>query len=171
MTQRPQDPMRILVIDDDPDHREIMRRSLESCTPPYHVETTDSAADGLRRLAEGEFSLLLLDYNLHETDGLSVLKDLAERFPLLPTILVTGSGSEAVAAKAIKSGAYDYVVKDPNYALLLPLVVREALERHHLREENRRLQEEILRKERLATINILSAGIAHNIPNPLLTIQ
>jgi len=118
MTRRPHDPMRILIIDDDPDHREIMRRSLESCTPPYHVETTDSAADGLRRLAEGPFSLLLLDYNLHETDGLSVLKDLAERFPRLPTILVTGGGSEAVAAKAIKSGAYDYVVKDPNYALL-----------------------------------------------------
>jgi len=171
MTQRLQDPLRVLVIDDDPDHREIMRRSLASCTPPYHVETTDSAADGLRRLEEGEFSLLLLDYNLRETDGLSVLKDLAERFPRLPTILVTGGGSETVAAKAIKSGAYDYVVKDPNYALLLPLVVRESLERHRLREENQRLQEEILRKERLASINILSAGMAHNIRNPLVTIQ
>ena len=171
MTRRPQDPIRILVIDDDSDHREIMRRSLESCTPPYRVETTDSAADGLRRLAEGEFSLLLLDYNLHETNGLSVLKDLGERFPRLPTILITGSGSEAVAAKAIKSGAYDYVVKDPNYAVLLPLVVRDTLDRHRLREENRRLQEEIRRRERLVTVNILSAGLAHNIRNPLVTIQ
>src|SRR4030042_2731638 len=141
MTQPPQDPIRILVIDDELDHREIMRKSLESCTPPYHVETTGSVTEGFRRLAEGPCSLLLLDYNLHETDGLSVLSDLAERFPRLPTILVTGGGSEAVAAKAIKSGAYDYAVEDPNYAVLLPLVVRDALERHRPGEENQRLQE------------------------------
>jgi signal transduction histidine kinase len=171
MTQSPQDPLRVLVIDDDPDHREIMRMSLESCTPPYCVETTGSAADGLLRLAKNPFSLLLLDYGLQDTDGLSVLQDLAKKFPRLPTILVTGGGSEEVAAEAMKLGAYDYVVKDPNYALLLPLVVRDALERHWLREENQRLQEEIRRRERLLTVNVLSAGLAHNIRNPLVTIQ
>jgi signal transduction histidine kinase len=171
MMRLSQDPVRILVIDDDPDHREIMRRSLESCTPPYWVETTGSAAEGLKHLTKSHFSLLLLDYNLQDTDGLSVLQDLAKKFPRLPTILVTGGGSEEVAAKAMKLGAYDYVVKDPNYAVLLPLVVRDTLERHWLREENRRLQEEIRRRERLVTVNILSAGLAHNIQNPLVTIQ
>jgi signal transduction histidine kinase len=171
MMQLLQDPIRVLVIDDDPDHREIMRVSLESCTPPYCVETSGSAADGLLRLTKSQFSLLLLDYNLQETDGLAVLQDLAKRFPRLPTILVTGGGSEEIAAKAMKLGAYDYVVKDRNYAVLLPLVVRDTLERHRLREENQRLQEEIRRRERLLTVNILSAGLAHNIRNPLVTVQ
>ena len=169
--ERTAPPSRILVIDDDPSHAAIMRKSLESCDPPFLVETTDLVSDGFQRLEQGRFSLLLLDYSLRETDGLSVLVTLGERFPGFPAVLITGSGSEAVAAKAIKSGAYDYVVKDENYALLLPLVVRDAIERHRLREENRRLQEEILRKERLATVNILSAGLAHNIRNPLVTIQ
>lgn len=165
------DHRRVLVIDDEEAHCAIMRRSLESCHPPFAVDTTDSVSDGFERLEREPFALLLLDYSLRETDGLSVLARLAARFPNLPTVLVTGSGSEAIAAKAIKSGAYDYVVKDANYGSLLPLIVRDTLNRHRLKQENRRLQEEVIRKERLATINVFAAGMAHNIRNPLVAIR
>jgi signal transduction histidine kinase len=161
----------ILVIDDEESDRTIMRRSLEAAGSPYEVEATGSVSDAFRELEQRAYSLVLLDYTLRETDGLSVLGRLGERFPDLPVVLVTGSGSEAVAAKAMKAGAYDYVVKDTNYASILPLVVRDSLERHRLKHENRQLREEFVRKERQAALHLLSAGIAHDIRNPLVTIR
>src|SRR5581483_10655878 len=67
-----------------------------------------------------------------DVDGLACLRELRRLRPDLPVVMVTGSGSEAVAVEAMKLGAADYVVKHATYGHAVPGVVREVLGRRAL---------------------------------------
>jgi PAS domain S-box-containing protein len=77
------------------------------------------------------------------TGGLEVLRTLAQRGALPPTIMVTGHGDEAMAVEAMKLGAGDYLVKDVDgrYLTLLPTVVARVLHQQRLMEEKRQAEE------------------------------
>lgn len=74
----------------------------------------------------------VLDYRLPDADGLTCLRELRGLRGDLPVVIVTGSGSEAVAVDAMKLGAADYVVKHGTFVQVVPRVVREALGRRAL---------------------------------------
>src|SRR5207249_795888 len=72
------------------------------------------------------------DYRLPDADGLECLREIRQRWPDVPVVVITGAGSEEVAVEAMKLGASDYLVKHGKYLVTVPVVVREALGRREL---------------------------------------
>ena len=152
--------LRILVVDDNPDHALLQKVALEGALKA-EVQIAASGAACLKRLSQGQrFELVLLDYSLPGEDGLELLKAIQKDGEETPVIMVTGQGDERVAVEAMKQGAYDYVTKSGDYLLTLPLVVEKALERHRLLLQQRRIQEDIRRtNDELAALNAVITAV------------
>lgn len=119
--------IRILLVDDDDVDRESIRRYFRRLNLPYVLETAASETEALEALDKGEFDLILLDYNLQTATGFDILPHTGNT----PVIFVTGGGSEEIAVRAMRQGAYDYLVKDQDYNYLnaLPITISSVLKR------------------------------------------
>ena len=130
----------VLIVDDEAAARYGMRRALEKENYQVHeAENTDEA----ERIVEANTpNVVLLDVKLAAESGLDYLPSLVSRKDPPRVIIVTAHGSERMAVEAIKMGAYDYLAK-PFDVDELRILVRNALEAHHLQEENERLRGEL----------------------------
>ncbi|MGA9349033.1 MAG: response regulator, partial [Anaerolineae bacterium] len=146
--------MRILLVEDNVDHRELMSLALTGHDPTWLVEEVASGEEALRRLAgEEAYDLVFLDYSLPRRNGLEVLERIRRGEAPPPVVMVTGRGDEQVAVRAMKAGAYDYVVKGKGYLQRLPVVARRAVEAHQLAVDRKRAEEEI--RQRTAQLEAL----------------
>jgi len=107
-----QDGRLVLIIDDNADDCEACIRVLSKAADiRYRFEAAADGPSGLRAIAVHDPDIVLLDYSLPGSDGLLVLGEIRQLYPNLPVIMLTGQGSETVAAKGIKAGASDYFSK------------------------------------------------------------
>lgn len=105
------DRLRVLLVDDNAEDRALAVRALQREHPAIEsVQPTDQAAL-TAALATGGFDLVVTDYSLRWSDGLTVTRAVKERLPLCPVVMYTGTGNEAVAVAAMKLGVDDYVLK------------------------------------------------------------
>lgn len=139
--------IRILYIEDDPGLARLMQKILQR--RGFVVDVASNGEDGLAMLRSNGYDLLLLDYNMPFMGGMDVIRMLSAEGNLVPMIMVTGEGNEAVAVEALKLGASDYIVKDADmkYMDLLPSVVDQVLYRQQLVKERRQMQETVRESE------------------------
>jgi signal transduction histidine kinase len=164
-------PIDVLLVEDNPRHAGLIRDELEIELPTATVTVAGSVGEAHAVLAEKRFDLMILDFRLPDGDGLEILRQLKADGRREPVVFVTTSSSTAIAVEAMKIGAEDYIVKEEGYVSVLPFVVREVIERARLRAERGDLERRLARAERLASLNTLMAGIAHNLNNPLTTVR
>ncbi len=147
-------PLRILLADDNLDDRLLTCRELRKRFPLVQVEEVADADALARALVAGQFDAVITDFQMGWTDGLEVLEQVRKRRPDCPVIMFTGTGSEAIAVAAMKSGLDDYVVKSPKEFARLPDAVWFALQRREAVRERLRLE------SRLSQIlNLLNVGV------------
>src|SRR5690348_8707341 len=140
----------ILVIDDEAEIREGLELLLSS--EGYSVTSAETGESGLSRLEQEPYDLLLLDVSLPDRNGLDLLRDIRQRDPHLPIVLITAYGSIDMARQAFKSGAQDYITKPWSNDELLAQVAL-AIEGRRLREENVQLKRAL--KQRYNFPNII----------------
>jgi DNA-binding NtrC family response regulator len=132
--------LRMLVVDDEA----IVRESLGAWfgQEGHQVATAENAKEALRLCAASRFDIALVDIRMPGLDGLELQARLAAADPELTIILMTAYASVDSAVRAMKAGAYDYIVKpfDPDD---LSLLVKRAAEHRSLRAENVRLKKSI----------------------------
>ena len=137
----------ILIIDDSEDDQLLYRRAFKNAVPPYCLIMASSAKFGFECIANSTPDLILLDYNLPDMDGISLMKKLAESSASpIPIIMLTSEGNAATAVEAMRNGVDDYIVKDTEglFLRLLPGVVAHVLAAQAQREQTLRLQKETL---------------------------
>lgn len=117
--------MKVLVVEDDASTQEVIQRVLED-QPNLVVETVGRGDEAMETLDEQTVDVVLLDYRLPETDGLQILEQIRAQHPDVAVIFLTGEGSEQVAYEALRTGAVDYLTKDPDTYQRLPDVIRQA---------------------------------------------
>lgn len=139
------EPPRLLLIDDSPADRALALRELRGAFPNLQFTEIDSAEALAAALEAGGFDLVISDIAMPWAAGLGNLRAIKARWPACPVIILTGAGSEQIAAEAIRAGLDDYVLKTPQHIANLPLVVRLALgrtrQRMALRESESRYRD------------------------------
>jgi two-component system response regulator AtoC len=128
---------RLLLVDDEPAMLFALKELVESRR--HEAVLARSGKEALDRL-DG-VDTVVTDYAMPEMDGVQFLKSVNERDASLPVILLTAHGSERIAVRAMKTGAYEYVTK-PFDIDEMGLVIDRALEARSLRVQNRRLTAE-----------------------------
>ncbi|HEY2585038.1 MAG TPA: diguanylate cyclase [Tepidisphaeraceae bacterium] len=136
--------MKLLIIEDDPDQRDLIRQTLEAHFGPGTVDGAATIADALRANVDA-FDLILSDYNLPDGTGLDLLERMRHAEIGTPVILVTGENVGRTAVEAIRRGAMDYVVKFGEYLFTIPLVVEKNLTAAKVERENKRLRQDLER--------------------------
>lgn len=131
---------RLLLIDDSPDDRVLIRRELSQEFPHLEIEEITEAKSLSQALSAGNFDLVITDYQLRWNDGLTVLRELKSCYPDCPVIMFTDSGSQEVAVEAMKAGLDDYLIKSPKHYVRLPIAVRSAWQRAESQRKAERLQ-------------------------------
>ncbi len=145
---------RVLYMEDDPGAARLFQKKLERLG--YAVDVASNGEEGLVRFNTCTYDLIAVDQRMPIHDGLEVIRLLAQRGPLPPTIMITGAGDETVAVEAMKLGAGDYIVKDVEggYLELLPAVIEQLLQKQRLIEERKQALDSLERRNRdLATLN------------------
>ena len=111
---------RVLVIDDEPDIRELIDLTLSRMG--LAAECAGTVAEAREHLAEGRFQLCLTDMRLPDGDGLEMVRFIAEHYPQTPVAVITAFGSAENAVAALKAGAFDYLAKPVGLEQLRALV-------------------------------------------------
>ena len=127
----------VLIIDDESAIRESLETLLE--LEGYAVSSAASGEEGLARIGEQSFDLVLLDLALPDRDGMDLLAEIRTQDPQLSIIMVTAYGTVENAVKAIQSGAANFIQKPWDNEKLLA-DVRAAVARHRAEEENVQLK-------------------------------
>ncbi len=130
----------ILVVDDEPDMRELLRDVLQE--RGCRVALAQSGREALKRLGEDEYAVVLTDLRMKEMEGIELLKEIKRSYPETNVIIMTAFGSVETAIEAMKQGAYDYLVK-PIKTEELVRVTERALREAALRQEVNRLRREV----------------------------
>ncbi len=125
----PETGPRILIIDNDPDSRALVRLVLRQELPHLILEEIADAVSFAEAFGRADFELVILDPRLPWADGLAVLHAVKGRWPSLPVILLTDRGGEDLGVRAAKLGADDFLIKDPGGFVNLPLAVLGTLSR------------------------------------------
>ena len=134
------EPATLLVADDDPGLRESLERTLTR--EGFHVVLASDGNAALERLRGGGIDLVLTDLKMPGLTGIEVLRAAKAIAPDVDVILLTAFGTVEEAVRAMKAGAYDFLTKPFQRPQVLRLI-RQALERRDLIQQNRELQQRL----------------------------
>lgn len=131
----------ILLIEDEHDHADLIRRALGGGLPACRISHVETLAAGRELVLQDPPQLALVDYRLPDGSGNEFIAWSEGRFPV---ILLTAFGNERNAVEAIKAGALDYVIKSPemfaDMTHLVERVLRDWKNRHDRKQAESRLE-------------------------------
>ena len=138
------EPMKILVVDDEPSIREVLQRGLTQMGG-HSVEVAQNGLEAIEKIEKDVFDLVLTDMKMPEMDGMELLKTIKGTRPEMMVIIMTAYGSIETAVEAMKIGANDYITKPIDFNELL-IHISKAQKEGLLLRENRLLRMEVRKK-------------------------
>ena len=136
----------ILLVEDNAAHVELILRAFSSTLPECKVDTCSSLGKAQELISSHLPQVVITDLNLPDGKGLQLLAE-SQQQPY-PLILMTSYGDENIAVDAIKSGAYDYIVKSPENFDTMPRAAERVLREWDNTTNTLRIQKELFHKER-----------------------
>jgi signal transduction histidine kinase len=179
MPVSPDRMLRVLLIEDNPADVDLIKEALEEAersitigAPQVVLEDVPRLAEGLTRVGVGDVDIVLLDLSLPDSQGFETFARLERAAPGIPTIVLSGLADEALAVRAVREGAQDYLVKGQVDGVRLTRSIRYAVERKHGEQERARLARERAEVEvALRARNDVLATISHDLRTPLTSIM
>ena len=135
------DGIRVLLIEDSPGDARLVEIYLSQAAANYRLTRCDRVGDGLERLEQESFDIVLLDLSLPDSTGIETFEKVYARGGGVAIVVMTGHDDSELALRAVREGAQDYLVKNHVDAPLLDRAIRYAIERKNY-EEALRVSEE-----------------------------
>jgi signal transduction histidine kinase len=156
--------LRVLMVEDlEDDARLVIRELRRAGFEPHHTRVASRSE--LCREFGTHWDIVLCYYSMPGFSGMEALALVREAGLDLPFIIVSGTVGETRAVEIMRAGAHDYVFK--NNLQRLGVAIERELREASNRRERRKLQEQLLLSERMASIGVVAAGVVHEINNPL----
>ena len=138
--------IKLLIVDDDPEIITLYKDILKDSN--FTFATATCAKETFTKLDKGNFDLMLLDLKLPDMYGMDILKEVSVNYKDLSVIIITGNPTVESMIEAIRSGAYDYIIK-PFHMDDFIISIQRAVEKIILIKENQRLIEELDQRDKL----------------------
>jgi two-component system response regulator AtoC len=148
---------RILVIDDEKRMCDSIKVLLTNIG--YEVDTAENGRIGIEKLKSQEFGLVITDLMMPELDGFAVMKHIKENCPNTLVIVITGYASVESAVRAIRSGAYDYILKPFDFE-----IIKISVERAW---DKLKLEKELEKTRKMAQVAERALALNSEMNNPL----
>jgi PAS domain S-box-containing protein len=131
-------PIQVLLVEDNPGDRRLLQELLRDVAS-VHIKLAyaDCLSQGLQRLSESDFDVILLDLFLPDSQGFETFTQLHQQEREVPIVVTTGLNDETLALKAVQEGAQDYLVKGQITGELLVRSIRYAIERKRAEQKIR----------------------------------
>ena len=155
-------PESMLVVDDSEVERELMTLTLREAFPGADITTAEHPTVAKALCGEQAFDCVLLDYNMPETDGVTLASELRSISAYLPIVLTTSVGDEMLAAEALRSGVSDYIPKSR--------ITAESLSRTVARSIHACGQARVIDEQR-AELETFAYALAHDFKQPIRQIS
>ena len=133
---------KILVIEDEVAIRRVLIKIISEESDSYDVEEAENGLDGIEKIKDNDYDLVLCDIKMPKMDGVEVLEKAKKIKPEIPFVMISGHGDLDTAVNTMRLGAFDYISKPPDLNRLLN-TVRNALDRKVLIVENKRLKKKV----------------------------
>ena len=130
----------ILIIDDEKAIRKTLSEILSY--EGYKIDEAADGEEGLKKLREKEFDVVLCDIKMPKVDGIEFLEKSKDINGDTPIIMISGHGTIETAVEAVKKGAYDYISKPPDLNRLL-ITIRNAMDKNQLVAETKVLKRKV----------------------------
>jgi two-component system nitrogen regulation response regulator NtrX len=133
---------KILIIEDEPAIRRVLTKILSEENDRYQVEEAEDGLQGMEKIKNTDFDLILCDIKMPKMDGVEVLEATKKIKPEIPIVMISGHGDMETAINTMRMGAFDYISKPPDLNRLLN-TVRNALDKKKLVVENKILKKKV----------------------------
>ena len=133
---------KILIIEDEAAIRRVLSKILSEENESYKVEEAEDGLQGLEKVKNEEYDLILCDIKMPKMDGVEVLEAVKKIKPEIPMVMISGHGDLETAINTMRLGAFDYISKPPDLNRLLN-TVRNALDKKQLVVENKILKKKV----------------------------
>lgn len=137
----------LLLADKNLSYLEIARKMLQYQNDAYHVDVATTGDECIQKLFDNHYSLLLLDYDIDNKNGLTILDRIISAGFDLPVIMLVDDDREDIAIQSVQAGAYDYVMKTRGYLAALPFTVGKALEKKKVKAPKETVKQPISEAE------------------------
>lgn len=139
---------KILIIEDETSIRRVLSKILAEENEQYVVFEATNGEEGLEKIKNDDFDLVICDIKMPKKDGEEVLQEAKKLKPETPFIMISGHGDLETAVNTMRLGAFDYISKPPDLNRLLT-TVRNALDNKSLTVENKRLKKKVSKNYRM----------------------
>ena len=133
---------KILIIEDESAIRRVLTKILSEENDSYKVEEAEDGLQGVEKVKNEDYDLILCDIKMPKMDGVEVLEAVKKIKPEIPMVMISGHGDLETAINTMRLGAFDYISKPPDLNRLLN-TVRNALDRKQLVVENKILKKKV----------------------------
>ena len=133
---------RILIIEDEASIRRVLTKILSEESDTYIVEDAEDGLQGLEKIKNNDYDLVLCDIKMPKMDGVELLEAVKKIKPEIPMVMISGHGDMETAIQTMRLGAFDYISKPPDLNRLLN-TVRNALDKKQLVVENKILKKKV----------------------------
>lgn len=133
---------KILIIEDEAAIRRVLTKILSEENDSYKVEEAEDGFQGIEKVKNEDYDLILCDIKMPKMDGVEVLEAVKKIKPEIPMVMISGHGDLETAINTMRLGAFDYISKPPDLNRLLN-TVRNALDKKQLVVENKILKKKV----------------------------
>lgn len=149
------DKIKILVVDDEPGVRQVLINYLSNIG--YSVDSAPDGAVAIEKLEEEPFDLVITDLKMPNMDGRTLLQIMADRFPEIPKLVLTGYSTDGDIIHALQTGASDFITKPIMDFAILQHAVEKAIAVKKLNDERNSFVEQLTQIN--SVISMLNSGM------------